>query len=375
VDVDEPTARARQAHTTGPEVEPVRIAVAGLGYWGPNLVRNLQELPDAEVACICDVELEAVERVGRRYPGIRQTDRFEDVLADPDVEAVAIATPVGTHYPLAATALRAGKHAFVEKPLAGSSAEAASLVELAERSGVVLMPGHTFLYSPPVNLIGDLIRRGELGDVYFISTSRVNLGIHQPDVSVTWDLGPHDFSILRYWLGELPARAAAVSRSCIIPGIADVAFVNLEFPGGALAHVEMSWLAPSKLRRTAIVGSEKMVVYDDTSNEPVRIFDSGVTPPDPQTFGEYRLTYRSGEIVSPPVDATEPLSLELRDFCHAIRRGTTPRSSVEVGVDVLKIIEAVDRSLAASGAPVPVDAAGAPAERPAAAAAERLPHA
>jgi predicted dehydrogenase len=212
------------------------------------------------------------------------------------------------------------------------------------------MPGHTFVYSPPVTMIKDLIDSGELGEIYFVSTSRVNLGLHQPDVSVAWDLGPHDFSILRFWLEETPSHVSAISRGCILPGVPDVAFINLEFASGAIAHVELAWLAPSKLRRTTIVGSRKMVVYDDSSGEPVRIFDSGVIPRDPESFGEYRLTYRTGPIVSPHIDAAEPLFLELSDFCAAIRSGGQPRSSAELGVEVVRIIEAVDASLAAAGA-------------------------
>ena len=331
---------------------PVRVAVVGLGYWGPNLVRNLQEIPDAVVEVVCDTRPEALRQLVTRYPAVRATTEYEDVLADDAVEAVAIATPVATHAELASAALAAGKHVFVEKPLAVSSVEAEALARRAEEADRVLMPGHTFLYSPPVNVIFDLINSGELGDIYFISSSRVNLGIHQSDVSVVWDLGPHDFSILRYWLQAMPRRVSAMSRSCVIPGIDDVAFVDLEFPSGTLAHVELSWLAPSKLRRTAIVGSDKMVVYDDTSNEPVRIFDSGVTLREPRTFGEYRLTYRTGSIVSPRVDATEPIALELKDFCDAIRLGTTPRSSAEVGVDVVRLVEVAEQSLAAGGAPV-----------------------
>ena len=224
---------------------------------------------------------------------------FEEILRDGDVDAVAIATPVSTHHSLAMSALEAGKHAFVEKPLAASSDQVLELTELAEEKNLVLMPGHTFLYSPSVTTIKGLIDSGELGEIYFISSSRVNLGLHQPDVSVVWDLGPHDFSILRYWLGALPAEVSALSRSCVLPGVPDVCFINLRYPSGAVAHVELSWLSPSKLRRTAIVGSKKMVVYDDTLNESVRIFDSGATIPDPETFGEYRLSYRTGDIVSP----------------------------------------------------------------------------
>ena len=334
----------------------VGVAVVGLGYWGPNLVRNLYEVEDADPALVCDLRPEALETIKRRYPSVRTTTRFEDVLADPEIEAVAIATPVSSHFELAARTLESGKHVFVEKPLTASSDEALELIELAEELGLVLMPGHTFLYSPPVNRIRSMISGGDLGEIYFISTSRVNLGLHQPDVSVAWDLGPHDFSILRYWLDETPTHASALSRGCVIPSIPDVAFIDLEFPSGTVAHVELSWLAPSKLRRTTIVGSEKMIVYDDTSNEPVRVFDSGVMLRDPETFGEYKLTYRTGDIISPHLEVAEPLKLELQDFVSAIRTGSTPRSSSALGLEVVRMIEAVDASLEQNGAKVDVGA-------------------
>jgi predicted dehydrogenase len=333
---------------------PIGVAVVGLGYWGPNIVRNLNELEGADPVVVCDLRPDALAAIRRRYPAVRTTTDFADVLADPRVDAVAIVTPVSTHYALAARALAAGKHVFVEKPLAASAAEARALVELAEREGLVLLPGHTFLYSPPVQMIRKLIASGELGEIYFISTSRVNLGLHQSDVSVAWDLGPHDFSILRYWLDETPAHASALSRGCIIPTIPDVAFVNLEFPSGTVAHVELSWLAPSKLRRTTVVGSRKMIVYDDTSPEPVRVFDSGAELPNPETFGEYTLTYRTGDIVSPRLEVAEPLLREMDDFVRAIRDGTEPLSSATLGLEVVRIIEAVDASLDAHGARVSV---------------------
>jgi predicted dehydrogenase/protoporphyrinogen oxidase len=341
--------------------EPIRIAVVGVGYWGPNLVRNLVESQLYDVTHVCDTREAALEPILRRYPGISATRSYQSVLRDPTIEAVAVATPVSTHYPLARAALEAGKHVFVEKPLAGSSDEAEELIERAAARGVVLMPGHTFLYSPPVKAIKHLIDRGDLGEIYFISSSRVNLGLHQSDVSVVWDLGPHDFSILRYWLGELPSQVSALSRSCILPGVPDVCFINLGYASGTVAHVELSWLSPSKLRRTAIVGSEKMVVYDDTSNESVRIFDSGAKLPAPETFGEYRLTYRTGDIISPRIEATEPLSIELADFAQAIREGRAPVSSAEVGLDVVRTIEAVDRSLVDGGRPVSIDVVSADA--------------
>jgi predicted dehydrogenase len=320
------------------------MAVVGLGYWGPNLARNIQELECAELTAICDVNSERLELLGRRFPAAETVGRFAEVLEDPRIEAVAIATPVSSHFSLGLAALEAGKHVLIEKPLAASSDECRELISNAEERGLLLMPGHTFLYSPPVLAIRDLIDRGELGDLCFISTSRVNLGLHQADVSVTWDLGPHDFSILQYWLDESPTHVSALTRGYVISTIPDVAFIDLEFESGTIAHVELSWLAPSKLRRTTVVGSEKMVVYDDTSTEPVRVFDSGVVLKDPETFGEYRLTYRAGDIVSPRIDAAEPLSMELKDFCEAIRSGTVPRSCATLGLEVVRTIEAVERS-------------------------------
>ena len=329
--------------------EPVRIGVVGLGYWGPNLMRNLQELEHADLVTACDQDSARLGRIARRYPSVKTTSSFDDLLADSELEAIAIATPVSTHYPLALAALHAGKHVFIEKPLAASHAQARELAQVALDRGLTLMPGHTFLYSPPVTMIRDLIRSDELGEIYFISMSRVNLGLHQSDVSVAWDLGPHDFSILRYWLESTPSHLSAMSRSCVFPTIPDVAFINLEYPQGAIAHVELSWLAPSKLRRTTIVGSRKMVVYDDASAEPVRVFDSGVTLDDPQSFGEYQLSYRTGDILSPAIQPAEPLQVEMVDLCRAIRTGATPRSSAELGVEVVRMIEAVDASLASHG--------------------------
>jgi predicted dehydrogenase len=338
----------------GRPYKPLNVAVVGLGYWGPNLVRNLHELEVTEISLVCDLRASAREAIKRRYPAVTTCADFGEVLASPEVEAVAIVTPVGTHHALASAALAAGKHVFVEKPLAASAVEGAALGALAAREALVLMPGHTFLYSPPVNIVRSLIASGELGDVHFISTSRVNLGLHQSDVSVVWDLAPHDFSILRYWLDETPTAISAMSRCCIVPTTPDVAFINLEFPSGTVAHSELAWLAPSKLRRTTIVGSRKMVVYDDTSTEPVRVFDSGVIR-NPGTFGEYHLSYRTGDIVSPHVAPDEPLALELRDFADAVRTGSQPRSSAELGLEVVRMIEAVDRSLEQNGARVTVE--------------------
>jgi predicted dehydrogenase len=334
--------------------QPLSIGIIGLGYWGPNLVRVASEMDGADVRAVCDPRRDRLEMISRRFPTAHSYEDPHELLADDAIDAVVIATPITTHFDLGMAALEAGRHVLIEKPLAASSIEAEALVSRAHELGLVLMPGHTFLYSPPVMHIHDLIATGELGDIYFISSSRVNLGLHQPDVSVAWDLAPHDFSIIRYWLGETPHFVRALGRGCVVPTIPDVAFISLEFGSGPIAHVELAWLSPSKLRRTTIVGSRKMVVYDDTSNEPVRIFDSGVELPDPETFGQYKLTYRTGDVVSPRIDTAEPLMLELRDFREAIAGGTTMRSSVVVGVEVVRMIEAVDESLSNDGARVEI---------------------
>jgi predicted dehydrogenase len=214
------------------------------------------------------------------------------------------------------------------------------------------MCGHTFLYSPPVRAIKELIDSGELGEIYFISSSRVNLGLHQSDVSVLWDLGPHDFSILRYWLGELPESLSAMARASIVEGIPDVAFITAEYASGTMANLEMSWLAPSKLRRTVVVGSEKMVVYEDGAAEPVRIFDHGVIYKDPDSFGEYQLSYRTGDIVSPHVDGSEPLAIEIADFIRCVKDSTPLNGHGELCRDVVRMIEAAEASVNDGGAPV-----------------------
>jgi predicted dehydrogenase len=330
------------------------VAVVGLGYWGPNLLRVLAERTDVDVRWMCDADTSRLERLARRYPHVMATDNIDDVLDDPEIDGVLLATPVGTHYDLARRCLEADKHTVVEKPLAASYAEALSLGGLALERDLVLMCGHTFLYSPPVREVRRLIDEGELGDLYFISSSRVNLGIHQRDVSVVWDLGPHDFSILHYWLGGPPNTIRATGRDSIVPGIADVAFVTMEFPSGVIANVELSWLAPSKLRRTVLVGSKKMVVYEDGTNESVRIFDRGVVYKDPETFGEYHLSYRTGDILSPKLSSDEPLGLQVGEFIEAIRTGRAPERSLEVATDVVRLAEAAEASMNQGGAQVEI---------------------
>jgi predicted dehydrogenase len=341
--------------SAGPPTAPVGVAVIGLGYWGPNLLRVLSDNPDVEVRWICDLDKDRLTKYRRRYPASRVTTQYSRVLADPEIEAVIIATPVHTHYDLAVRAISAGKHVFVEKPLAQSSQLADELAELASAERRILMCGHTFVYSPPVRAVKRMLEAGTLGEIYFISSSRVNLGLHQRDVSVIWDLGPHDFSILLYWLNELPTNVRAVGRDSIVSGIADVAFITMNFASGIVANVELSWLAPSKLRRTVLVGSESMVIYDDGAPEPVRLFDRGVVYQDPETFGEYHLSYRSGDILSPKIESHEPLGLELGDFVGAIRAGEMMEFHTALARSVVRIVEAADRSLQLGGREVSLD--------------------
>jgi predicted dehydrogenase len=339
------------------EIVVINLAVVGYGYWGPNIVRNVMERPELEMWGLCELDPERVGKFKCRYPGVRTCASFDRMLADPTVDAVSIATPPSTHYALAEKALRAGKHVLVEKPLATTAADAESLVELAERSGLVLMPGHTFLYSPAVNKVQELIESGELGEIYFVTSSRMNLGIYQSD-GVVKDLAPHDLSILLYWLNEPIVEVAASARSVLEPGVPTTAFLTLTFASGTTANVQISWLAPRKVREMIIVGSRQMVQYDDaTVDEAVRIYDRGMELSDPENFGEHQLTYRSGDMVAPRLEAAEPLGLELADFARAIRTGSTPRSHAQLGVEIVRALEAADESLRRNGQPVAVDRA------------------
>ncbi len=326
-----------------------KIAVVGLGYWGPNLVRNLCANRKCTGVVLCERDGDRLERIADRFPGAERTRSYDDVLSDPSVEGIVIATDVMTHFPLAMAALESGRHVFVEKPFASSSREALELVETAEARGLVTMVGHTFLYSPPVLKVKEIIRSGELGDLFFITSTRVNLGLHQKDVSVIWDLAPHDFSMIFFWLEEEPDRIQAFGNDCVLSGIPDVAFVNLRFPGGVIANVQLSWLSPSKLRRTVVVGARKMLVYDDNEpDEKIKIYDRRVDLIEPASFGEYQLSYRSGDIVSPKVDTVEPLASEIEEFLSCIRSGARPRSDGRNGLAVVRALEAADRSLAES---------------------------
>jgi predicted dehydrogenase len=326
-----------------------KVGVVGIGYWGPNLVRNLFESRRAQVRMCCDLEPEKLVRVKKRYPEIETTQDFEALL-NSDLDAIFVATPVSTHYPLARAALENGKHVFVEKPFVSSSKDGLELCHLADKNHLKIMVGHTFEYSPPVNKIKTLISHNELGRIYYISSSRVNLGLHQSDVSVIWDLAPHDFSILFYLINETPLFISAIGKDYVQPGIPDVAFINVGFPSGIIAHIEVSWLSPSKLRRTTIIGDKKMLVYDDTSSmEKIKIYDKGVDYKDPETFGEFQLSYRTGDIISPQLKNYEPLRVEIDHFLDCVQNGNNPGTDGYKGLQVVRAMEMAEESLNNSG--------------------------
>ena len=331
------------------------VGLIGYGYWGPNLLRNYMELPDVRVKWVCDRRAERLQSAQTRYPSVQVTLASDEVLAAPEVQAVLIATPIPSHYALAKAAVEAGKHVFVEKPMTADTAQGRELVELAEAAGVTLMVGHTFVYSPPVRKAKEILAGADFGEVYYITTSRVNLGLHQKDVSVVWDLAPHDLSILYYWLGETASKVAVNGRACINADVPDVAFINLRFPSGVVAEVQTSWLSPVKLRRTLVVGSRKMLVYDDTENvEKVKVYDHGVDFREPKSFGEFNLSYRTGDIVAPKVDTTEPLQLEAKHFLDCINSGRRPVTDGRAGLQVVASLEAAEQSLRNGGGELPI---------------------
>lgn len=328
----------------------VKVGVLGAGYWGPKLIRNFQEIPDADMSIVCDLRQDRLDHIKELYPSTRVTTDYREVL-ESDVEAVAIATPILTHHRVARDALLAGKHVLVEKPLTANSAEAEDLVEVADRLGLSLMVGHTFEYNPAVEHLRKLIASGELGRIYYLNATRVNLGIFQPDINVVWDLAPHDVSILMFILGMQPVTVSARGGAYVRPKVHDVAYLTLQFPNEVLADVRVSWLDPCKIRRITVVGSKKMVVYDDVEpSEKIKIYDKGVdVPPYSDTFEQFHLSYRYGDITTPAISGAEPLRMECQHFLHCIRTGEQPRSDGRDGLEVVRILEAATRSLLNGG--------------------------
>ena len=319
----------------------MKVGVVGLGYWGPNLARNFSHL--AELAWLCDSSPELVERHASSHPGTRTTTSLDDLLNDPELDAVALATPVPTHAPLAERVLRAGKHCFVEKPLAQSAEEAERVVEAAREAGRTLMVGHLLEYHPGVEKLKGLIDSGELGDIRYLYSNRLNLGVLRPDENALWSLGAHDVSVLLRLAGEEPHECRAVGESYMQEGIEDVVFCYLRFPSGLAAHMHLSWLDPHKERRFTVVGSRKMATFDDMELErKLTVYDKGFDE-SWSSYGEY--IARSGDIFSPRVPNDEPLRVECSHFVEAVRTGAEPRSGGEAGLRVVRVLEALQQSL------------------------------
>lgn len=347
---------------TGDGLGPVGIAVIGAGYWGPNLVRNTLQSTATRLRAVCDVDLARAHAVAGNYSGIEVTEDLQAVLADPTVEAIAVATPAGTHRDVAMAAIEAGKHVLVEKPLASTYAEGLALARAAEERGVVLMCDHTYCYTPAVQRIRELVHSGVLGEIQFIDSVRINLGLVQQDVNVLWDLAPHDLSILDFVLpdGCLPLAVAAHGADPIGAGQACVGYLTLQLPGGAIAHVHVNWLSPIKVRTTTIGGSERTLVWDDLNpSQRISVYDRGVDLADPAELDADDLrqaivSYRSGDMVAPALPEREALQGVMAEFADCIRSGRPTRTDGWSGLRVLDILEAASSSLEFHGAVVPL---------------------
>ena len=334
--------------------KPIGVGVVGCGYWGPNLVRNFNALPDCRLKSICDVSEDRLRHLKALYPEVVAETKLERLLEDTELGAIAIATSVRHHFPMAKASLLAGKHTLIEKPLAASVEQCEELIAIAKKQGLVLMVGHTFLYSPAVRKIKEIVDRNDIGEIRYISARRLNLGLFQKDINVAWDLAPHDISIILYIMKETPSSVNCRGAAHLTPGIEDVTSMNLQFADQKSATIQSSWLDPKKVREMTIVGSERMIVYDDLSaQEKIKIYDVHVKrPPHYDTFAEFHYAYHYGDIYSPYIKQEEPLKTECQHFLDCIQNGRTPLTSGTKGLEVVKILEASSASIKQNGAPV-----------------------
>jgi predicted dehydrogenase len=332
----------------------ISVGVVGLGYWGPNLVRNFNAAPRTRVVWLCDTDRARLAAVGEQFSGAARASSVRDLLADPSLDAVAIATPVATHYQQVKMALLAGKHVLVEKPLATSTAEAADLVALAKRLDRVLLVDHVFLYSPAVRKMVELVRGGEVGDVLFFDSVRINLGLFQHDVNVLWDLAPHDLAIIDYLIGRPPHSVVAVGASHAGNHLEDVAYLHLDYGDDLLASVHVNWLSPVKVRHFLVGGSRRSLLYNDLDlSERLKVYDRGIdVSRDPEGIRDVLVSYRSGDVLSPRLEATEPLRALVEHFADCIEHGVAPTSGGEHGLQIVRILEAAQGSLSQGGARV-----------------------
>jgi len=343
-------------------IEMTGIGVVGAGYWGPNLIRNFAAAESCALAGVADLDEGRLARMKNSYPKITVTTRFQDLLDNPEIQGIALSTPANTHYELARQVLEAGKNVFVEKPLAQTVAECEDLIRLAGERNRVLMVGHTFEYNAAVQRVEEYIRNQELGEIYYIYSQRLNLGVVRQDVNAMWNLAPHDISIALRWLGAMPAAVNAQGYTYLQEGVEDVVYLNLEFADGVAVHIHVSWLDPGKVRRMTVVGSEKMVVYDDASTEAkIQLFDKGIDRQhidgslgDFDSFGKFQLIQRAGDVLIPRIDFVEPLKVECAHFVECIAQNKTPITDGENGLRVVKVLEAATQSLAQGGVSVEI---------------------
>jgi predicted dehydrogenase len=334
--------------------DALRVGVIGYGYWGPNVVRNLHALDKWDLAMVCDKSAAALKRASRAYPGVALTTNFPEILHSQALDVVAIVTPVWTHFELAKSALEHGKHVFVEKPFTSTARQAEELIELAERKHLTIMVDHTFLFSGAVRKIRELVDDGTLGSLYYFDSTRVNLGLFQHDVSVVWDLAPHDLSILDHVIPEKPEAVVATGGKHL-NGHADVAFITIYFPQGIIAHVNVNWLSPVKVRTTLIGGTQKMLVWNDLEpDEKIKVYDKGVQITNGQGVYDLLVSYRSGDVWAPKVEQTEALKLELDYFSDCIRKDQVPLNDGVAGLRVVRLLEAAEQSLGNRGVIVPL---------------------
>lgn len=332
------------------------VGVVGCGYWGPNLIRNFRSLPDCHMKVICDISEDRLRHLRSLYPDLETETDYDRMLKDPALDLVVVATSVKYHFPMAKAALLAGKHTMIEKPMASSVAQCEELIDLARKKGLVLMVGHTFLYSAAVRKIKEIVDNRDIGEIRYISARRLNLGLFQKDINVAWDLAPHDISIILHIMGEMPYSLNCRGEAHVTPGIQDVTSMNLHFTKERSAIIQSSWLDPRKIREMTIVGSERMIVYDDVvSQEKIKIYDVRVQrPPHYDTFAEFQYAYHYGDVYSPYLKQDEPLKTECQHFLDCIRNGGTSISSGEKGLEVVRILEASSRSVQEDGAPVEI---------------------
>jgi len=329
-----------------------KVALVGYGYWGPNLARNFHQLPEADLVACCDLDEARLSQARARYPYIRTTTDYQSLLDDPEIDAIVLATVAPTHYELTKSALIHGKHVLVEKPLTLDSSQAQELVNLAKERGRVLMVGHVFEHNPAVWKMKELITTGEIGDPYYVYSTRVNLGRVRSHLNALWSIAPHDISILIYLLGQMPIEVSAHGATYLNKDVEDVVFVYLAFPQGITAHVHVSWLDPSKVRRMTVVGSERMIIYDDVASEgKIKIYDKGVYRKGDDIYGEFQFKLHSGDIYIPKIDMSEPLHNECAHFIECVREGKHPTTDGKNGLRVVRVLEAAHRSLKAGGVP------------------------